>query len=323
MYSALGLFLLASVASANDGLRALASPKCPKKSPLDSNGNAKCSDGLTCTYGEESCCGETFDSLVCDCFDGEWACRNTDACFRPACLRCPVDEPVAGDMCTTDPRTTCAYGQESCCGETFDSFLCDCVDGEWICLFTDACLEPLCLRCPIDQPDPGDSCTVDPRETCAYGTESCCGETFDSLLCECIDGEWTCLVTDACLDPPCQQCPEELPGTPECSVPLGKICSFGTESCCGETFDEIECTCEEFGWACLNTDTCLDPPCQQCPEELPSTGDECSVPLGKVCGFGTESCCGGTFDEIQCTCEEFGWACLATDTCLNPPCEQP
>lgn len=48
-------------------------------------------EGSTCTDGStESCCGETFDSFVCDCAnvdDGklQFMCRYTDSCFAPSC----------------------------------------------------------------------------------------------------------------------------------------------------------------------------------------------------------------------------------------------
>lgn len=77
-------------------------------------------EGQRCASGSETCCGETYDSFVCECapsWDGsgalEYQCYNTDACFIPDCdgrgpsstttttaaaataASIPVDEPSA------------------------------------------------------------------------------------------------------------------------------------------------------------------------------------------------------------------------------------
>ncbi|KAK1735054.1 hypothetical protein QTG54_014120 [Skeletonema marinoi] len=51
-----------------------------------------------CAQSQESCCGETFDSVACECFDGKWICRHTDACMRPDC----------GDLNTAAPSAALA-----------------------------------------------------------------------------------------------------------------------------------------------------------------------------------------------------------------------
>ena len=144
MKSTFGLFFLFATTVFADSafLRALAPKNCPNKSPLDSNSQTPCTPGLVCGYGEESCCGETFDAIACECIDGgEWICRATDACLAPPCEQCPASEPTPGGQCTlSDPSKQCAYGSESCCGETLDSFICTCDGGIWACFNTDACL---------------------------------------------------------------------------------------------------------------------------------------------------------------------------------------
>jgi len=61
--------------------------------------NSPCSEeGARCTKGTESCCGETFDSMVCDCTrnqndDLEYLCYITDACFVPWCERTSTPTP--------------------------------------------------------------------------------------------------------------------------------------------------------------------------------------------------------------------------------------
>jgi len=207
---------------------------------------------------------------------------------------------------------------------------------------------------------------------CVYGTESCCGETFDSVKCVCSPTTgWTCLLTDACLKKSCtpSTSPSEgganaenstdilLKGCPHipdgdtfpdfsmlCSVPLE--CVYGTESCCGETFDSVKCVCSPTtGWTCLLTDACLKKSCtpstspsegganaenstdillKGCPhipdgDTFPDFSMLCSVPLD--CFYGTESCCGETFDHIYCKCSPTaGWTCLFTDACYRKSC---
>jgi len=93
-------------------------------------------EGATCADGKESCCGETFDSLVCDCEFGAWVCMATDACFAPACEE-PTTEPVAPPsscdytvtnmMCDTDDDCTCG---NVCLDSAFDDFsVCGCKVG--------------------------------------------------------------------------------------------------------------------------------------------------------------------------------------------------
>jgi hypothetical protein len=36
---------------------------------------------------------------------------------------------------------SCEYGEECCCGE-YPALICECINGEWMCLFTDHCLLP-------------------------------------------------------------------------------------------------------------------------------------------------------------------------------------
>ncbi len=38
---------------------------------------------------------------------------------------------------------------------------------------------------------------------CNYGSESCCGMTYASVVCRCQQGSFSCFYTDACLIPGC------------------------------------------------------------------------------------------------------------------------
>mmetsp|Transcript_6486 Transcript_6486/g.11287 ORF Transcript_6486/g.11287 Transcript_6486/m.11287 type:complete len:117 (-) Transcript_6486:455-805(-) len=57
---------------------------------------------------------------------------------------CPEEAPITGDPCQDVVPLVCEYGEESCCGQTFTSFACDCFQGEFSCFFTDYCLLPGC-----------------------------------------------------------------------------------------------------------------------------------------------------------------------------------
>lgn len=51
------------------------------------------------------------------------------------------------------------------------------------------------------EPTPGGSCVPSVGQ-CSWGTETCCGKTYPSLVCSCDGGQWSCYYTDACLLPP-------------------------------------------------------------------------------------------------------------------------
>jgi hypothetical protein len=55
--------------------------------------------------------------------------------------------------------------------------------------------------CPGTQPAAGAACSGSTR--CEYGTETCCGNTYPSIVCECQSGGFNCYYTDACLIPGC------------------------------------------------------------------------------------------------------------------------
>merc|ERR1712130_1047697 len=56
---------------------------CP--SEVDFDMNAPCDYEGQCEFGEETCCGQTFPSLVCQCGGERSFCYYTDACFHPNC----------------------------------------------------------------------------------------------------------------------------------------------------------------------------------------------------------------------------------------------
>jgi hypothetical protein len=58
---------------------------------------------------------------------------------------CPVETPEISSMCNVSDSIRCGYGEESCCGNTYHSWVFSCSNGWWSAYYTDACLNaPLC-----------------------------------------------------------------------------------------------------------------------------------------------------------------------------------
>jgi hypothetical protein len=80
-------------------------------------------------------------------------------------------------------------------------------------------------------------------ESCSIGEESCCFETHPASVCQCTNGRWSCIATDACAAVSVQgycacrtECEDPAPGAPnyECEDGStgGPVCEqTGTESC--------------------------------------------------------------------------------------------
>ena len=50
-----------------------------------------------------------------------------------------LSECTIGGVCSEE-RSTCAMGNETCCGVTYDSIKCECSSGQWECYVTEACM---------------------------------------------------------------------------------------------------------------------------------------------------------------------------------------
>jgi hypothetical protein len=60
---------------------------------------------------------------------------------------CPSSEPIQGGMVIPtrcEQSMTCDYGAESCCGHTYPSTHCICLNGTFLCGATDACYGARC-----------------------------------------------------------------------------------------------------------------------------------------------------------------------------------
>jgi hypothetical protein len=292
--------------------------RCTKKQGVPPTSGSYCpslkTGWHTCLFGEQTCkatpgvlpglgdyvgatLGLKHPAIRCDCEAGSWTCYDWDVCLQQAApaaapafcggfagIRCP-----SGFSCIDDPSDTCdpKQGGADCGG---------------ICVAEQICGSRGLAPCPDGQtcidPDPTDNC--DPRADCP----GICAPTP------------TPTTTDVCPDK------EPIGSDAVCSKDLK--CTYGTESCCGKTFDSLVCQCsagEVFG--CFFTDACFTPSCPTtvppvvvedppdanndalCPATLPQSGDTCPayLPDTAVCGYGTVSCCNGpAFTKTQCSC---------------------
>ena len=321
--------------------------------------------------------GMTHPAIRCDCEGGYWTCYDWDICLPQQAAPAPSSSPGAfcgglagiqcpfGFSCMDDPSDTCdpKQGGADCGGMCVAQQSCGsrglapCPDGQ-------TCIDPdpfdncdpradcpgVCTPtptptttdiCPDKEPLGGSNVMCSKDLKCSYGTESCCGKTYDSLVCECSAGSgFGCFFTDACLSPSgpttavppvvvvtTDVCPDKQPIGIDAVCSKDLKCSYGTESCCGKTFDSLVCTCsagKRFG--CFFTDACLSPSCPtttvppvvvvvedppdanndaQCPAIVPQSGDMCPayLPDTAVCGYGTVRCCNDPpITKTKCSC---------------------
>lgn len=150
-----------------------------------------------------------------------------------------------------------------------------CADGSSTSCATGKCFEGACqvIYPPCPGVDGGSSCpaavpmggTCSGNLHCEYGTETCCGHTFPSTVCDCTGGTFACFATDACMMPP-DACPDGGPPPPPevvCGGLVGKPCP-GQGECvvpdtCADCFGHCECNvtldCPN-GWFQPTPDVC-------------------------------------------------------------------
>eukprot|EP00571_Detonula_confervacea_P009451 CAMPEP_0172328862 /NCGR_PEP_ID=MMETSP1058-20130122/60571_1 /TAXON_ID=83371 /ORGANISM="Detonula confervacea, Strain CCMP 353" /LENGTH=686 /DNA_ID=CAMNT_0013045995 /DNA_START=34 /DNA_END=2094 /DNA_ORIENTATION=+ len=216
---------------------------------------AVCQEGSRCTNGlTETCCGETFDSFKCECDNGQYICMNTDACMRPQCetdvsTTAATAAMIRDDASTTAAMTkddltcdsgavcleegsTCTNGlTETCCGETFDSFKCECSNGQYVCRYTDKCMHPSC-----DKTEPPSPATIGGGVD-EHGCYPSAGYTWCPELAECIQG----------FETPCPLVGTDFEGpvtiscsSGRCSLPDGCLIKMGTSYAGGPYMDGMD-----------------------------------------------------------------------------------
>ncbi len=171
------------------------------------------SDGgcAVCTNPKSGECELSVSNCFIDPCDNQDACPDGETCTANYCGGCHAI--CSGDGAVTKPPTTVAASSN--------------LDGS-----SEVC-------------EIGAKCSVE-GNTCATGKETCCGKTYDSFQCTCVDvggGQLQyeqCLFTDACFYPPCCQAgppkdqPPPSPGT--CDSGMGFPCDTGVadDYCCND-----------------------------------------------------------------------------------------
>lgn len=98
-------------------------------------------------------------------------------------------------------------------------------------------------------------------------------------------------------NPPFAECPDGVPQQGgSCELDVG-TCNY-IDDCSG---GDVEASCEGDGtWSVTYDSTCNPPPPLECPEEVPTAGDECDIEIGSCsytdeCGISFSADCDGTW----------------------------
>jgi len=130
---------LAVLGGEKDGINP---PECPKKMPDDFS-SCSVDRSITCSYGEECCCGKCSFSFGLNCDSGSWWMYHTEFCAF-GCRQgidnepdvwdapeCPVDMPINNSTCSRPYGATCHYDEICCCGNCDFATHAQCVFGKW------------------------------------------------------------------------------------------------------------------------------------------------------------------------------------------------
>merc|ERR1711892_541037 len=146
-----------------------AEASCPTERP---EFNSACEEEMTCDFGSQECCGETYPEVTMECMDGMWVGYYIDTlCVLGVAPPCP------DDTTTTEPA-------EKAADET----------------------TTVISVCPPEWPEDDSSCMDGLK--CPYGMEECCGELIPDVIFECQSGQWGMMIIDSLCDFGIP-CPEE------------------------------------------------------------------------------------------------------------------
>jgi hypothetical protein len=256
-------------------------PTCPDAPP---EGDATCSGDLTCTYGEECCCGDCFDSLVCNCTDeGTFVCFNTDACYgggwcgqAPCCLggggygvckewnestECMLLNDQEAGKCLAPVKSPSCWSDADC----GDGGHCE---GAMICPCNADCdMEDTPGQCKIEELPPG----------CCFNDEDCDKGTDAAYVCG-----WNEMSSDWGR---CMWLPQEGGCWDDSDCTEGKVCNGA-----------FYCPCDALCGAPDIPGTCM------APDEKGDVGDPCGQ-NGGDCKEGLSCCypCGIPDCIFECT----------------------
>lgn len=203
---------------------------CATPDPSMSCMDTGCGEGETCVEVADGCAPST---CSCDEESGGWIC-TTDCGPEFECVpettTCPSDAPEPGAACDAGlDGETCGWGEECCCGECYDSFVCSCSEGTWQCYASDACLIESCIGRTCDEDSDCDGGGIPGR--CEDGE---CVDARDG--CYALSDAASCDAEAACewIEP--SGCPDPSGPTalPEAGCYPTSQCGFG-DSCPAET----------------------------------------------------------------------------------------
>jgi hypothetical protein len=160
---------------------------CPDEVPIGGECDPSLDD-LECSWGTETCCGQTNPSTVCTCGSGNWACLATDACFIQSC---------EGRTC--EEQSDCQGG----------GVLTSCIDG--VCVQADNCTSIT------------DASACDEAGACQWQEESACPTTEEPspIVAGCFPLQ-DCLADSDC--PTDHRCLRDIEVLPQCARGEGAVC---------------------------------------------------------------------------------------------------
>src|SRR5690606_32671441 len=163
--------------------------------------------------------------------------------------------------------------------------------------------------CPTAAPKDGAGCSnYEADLKCEYDSNTSCPRQFT-----CTDGEWVD-GSPTCNPPPPEpldECPSKLPAADApCSLyEPGLACSYKAGSC------DREFKCDDGVWV-DESPTCNppEPPLDECPQEMPTNGVECSDYEDELkCNYAVDTSCPREF-----SCVDGSWT-DNSPTCNPPP----
>lgn len=111
---------------------------------------------VACASGNAPVCGSDGRNYAnrCEADAVDASTAHPGAC-GDAASPCPAALPfvaATGETaaCSAPSSTFCYYGHESCCGQTFPSWMCSCLGARWGCSNTDACYMRPCTDAGMD-----------------------------------------------------------------------------------------------------------------------------------------------------------------------------
>ena len=168
--------------------------------------------------------------------------------------------------------------------------------------------------CPVSEPTPGDMCTEEGTR-CGYGSETCCGVTHASFVCECANGAFRCLNTDACLHPQCDEGNRNLDSESSDDNSSDESSEEDSSSFDGSSSEDSSSEDDSSSSDQSSSDDNGATNSPFCPATTPGFGDQCTIQSLR-CEYGSLTCCGETTPSQACTCSGGQFACVFIDRCI-------